>query len=245
MSKFSLPTETVELPSKGLLYPESSALKKGTVEMKYMTAREEDILTNNNYIQDGTALDRTIKSLIVDKAINYDDLLVGDKNALMVAARILAYGKEYPIYYDSKPLTIDLSKLDNKSIDEELFKNGNNIEYKLPNTDNVVTIKLLSHSDQTEIDKEVEGKKKVEPDSDYSNSTRLKHIITSVNGNTDKATIRDFVDNGLTARDGRWLRAKYAEIQPDIKLTHQPDGPGSEEVPIPIGIGFFYPTLPV
>ena len=245
MSKFSLPTETVELPSKGLLYPESSPLKKGTVEMKYMTAREEDILTNNNYIQDGTALDRTIKSLIVDKAINYDDLLVGDKNALMVAARILAYGKDYPIFYGNKPYTIDLSKLGNNEIDEELFKNGNKIEFKLPNTDNVVTIKLLSHADQTAIDKEVEGKKKIEPDSDYSNSTRLKHIITSVNGHTDDATIRDFVDNGLTARDGRWLRAKYAEIQPDIKLTHQPDGPGSEEVPIPIGIGFFYPSLPV
>jgi len=245
MSKFSLPTETVELPSKGLLYPESSPLRKGTIEMKYMTAREEDILTNNNYIQDGTALDRSIKSLIVDKTINYDELLVGDKNALMVAARILAYGKDYPIFWDGKPYTVDLSKLENISIDEELFKNGNNIEFKLPNTDNVVTIKLLSHSDQTEIDKEVEGKKKIEPDSDYSNSTRLKHIITSVNGNTDAATIRDFVDNGLTARDGRWLRAKYAEIQPDVKLTHQPDGPGSEEVPIPIGIGFFYPTLPV
>ena len=243
MSKFSLPTETVELPSKGLLYPESSPLKKGTVEMKYMTAREEDILTNNNYIQDGTALDRTIKSLIVDKAVNYDELLVGDKNALMIAARILAYGKDYPIFWDGKPYTVDLSKLENLSIDEELFKNGNNIEYKLPNTDNVVTIKLLSHSDQTEIDKEVEGKKKIEPDSDYSNSTRLKHIITSINGETDAATIRDFVDNGLTARDGRWLRAKYAEIQPDIKLSHQPDGPGSEEVPIPIGIGFFYPSL--
>ncbi len=244
MSKFSLPTETVELPSKGLLYPESSPLKKGTIEMKYMTAREEDILTNNNYIQDGTALDRTIKSLIIDKSINYDELLVGDKNALMVAARILAYGKDYPIFWDGKPYTVDLSKLENVSIDEELFKNGNNIEYKLPNTDNVVTIKLLSHSDQTEIDKEVEGKKKIEPDSDYSNSTRLKHIITSINGETDAATIRDFVDNGLTARDGRWLRAKYAEIQPDIKLSHQPDGPGSEEVPIPIGIGFFYPSLP-
>jgi len=244
MSKFSLPTETVELPSKGLLYPESSPLKKGTIEMKYMTAKEEDILTNNNYIQDGTALDRTIKSLIVDKAVNYDELLVGDKNALMVAARILAYGKDYPIFWDGKPYTVDLSKLENLSIDEELFKNGNNIEYKLPNTDNVVTIKLLSHSDQTEIDKEVEGKKKIEPDSDYSNSTRLKHIITSINGETDAATIRDFVDNGLTARDGRWLRAKYAEIQPDIKLSHQPDGPGSEEVPIPIGIGFFYPSLP-
>ena len=243
MSKFSLPTETVELPSKGLLYPESSALRKGTVEMKYMTAREEDILTNNNYIQDGTALDRAIKSLIVDKSINYDELLIGDKNALMIAARILAYGKDYPIYWDGKPYTVDLSKLDNVSIDEELFKNGNNIEFKLPNTDNVVTIKLLSHADQAKIEDEVEGKKKIEPESDYSNSTRLKHIITSVNGHTDEATIRDFVDNGLTARDGRWLRAKYAEIQPDVRLTHTPDGPGSAEVPIPIGIGFFYPSL--
>jgi hypothetical protein len=243
MSKFSLPTETVELPSKGLLYPESSPLKKGTVEMKYMTAREEDILTNNNYIQDGTAIDRAIKSLIVDKAVNYDELLVGDKNALMVAARILAYGKDYPIYWNSQPYIVDLSKLDNKPIDEELFKNGNKVEFKLPNTDNTVTVKLLSHSDQSTIDDEVEGKKKIEPDSDYSNSTRLKHIITSINGETDAATIRDFVDNGLTARDGRWLRAKYNEIQPDILLTHKPDGPGSEEVPIPIGIGFFYPSL--
>ena len=243
MSKFSLPTETVELPSKGLLYPESSPLRKGTIEMKYMTAREEDILTNNNYIQDGTAIDKAIKSLIVDKSINYSELLVGDKNALMVAARILAYGKDYPIYWDGKPYIVDLSKLDNKEIDEELFKNGNNVEFKLPNTDNVVTVKLLSHSDQSAIDDEVEGKKKIEPDSDYTNSTRLKHIITSVNGHTDAATIRDFVDNGLTARDGRWLRGKYNEIQPDVKLTHQPDGPGSEEVPIPIGIGFFYPGL--
>lgn len=245
MSKFSLPTETVELPSKGLLYPESSPLKKGTIEMKYMTAREEDILTNNNYIQDGTALDKTIQSLIVDKSINYDELLVGDKNALMIAARILAYGKEYPIFYDGKTVNIDLSILENTEIDEELFKNGNNIEYKLPNTDNVVTIKLLSHADQTAIDVEVEGKKKIEPNSDYSNSTRLKHIITSVNGDKENATIRDFVDNGLTARDGRWLRSTYADIQPDVKLTHQPDGPGSEEVPIPIGIGFFYPSLPL
>jgi hypothetical protein len=122
MSKFSLPTESVELPSKGLLYPESSPLRKGTVEMKYMTAREEDILTNKNYIQAGTALDRAIKSLIVDKSINYDDLLVGDKNALMIAARILAYGKDYPVYWDGKAITVDLSTLENVEIDEERFK---------------------------------------------------------------------------------------------------------------------------
>ena len=243
MSKFSLPTEMVDLPSKGLLYPKDSPLSSGKVEMKYMTAKEEDILTNQNYIQAGIALDKAIQSLIVDKSINYDDLLVGDKNALMVAARILAYGKDYQVYYDGKTVTVDLSQLEHREIDQELFKNGNNVELKLPNTDNTVTIKLLTHKDEEEVDQEVEGKKKIDPDADFTNSTRLKHIITSINGEKDKATIRDFVDNGLTANDGRYIRNQYNLIQPDIKLVHYPNGPGREEVPVPIGIGFFYPDL--
>ena len=91
-SKFTLPTETVELPSQGALYPESSPLSKGTVEMKYMTAKEEDILTNQNYINQGIVIDKLLESLLVDKTINYNELLIGDKNAVMIAARILSYG---------------------------------------------------------------------------------------------------------------------------------------------------------
>ncbi len=89
-SKFKLPTETVDLPSKGLLYPEDSPLAKGTIEMKYMTAKEEDILTNQNYISDGTVIDKLLQSLIVTEGVNFNELLVGDKNAIMVAARILS-----------------------------------------------------------------------------------------------------------------------------------------------------------
>ena len=92
--KFKLPTETIDLPSKGLLYPEDSELAKGTIELKYMTAKEEDILTNQSYIKNGTVLDKIMKSLIVSK-INYDDLLIGDKNAILIASRILGYGSEY------------------------------------------------------------------------------------------------------------------------------------------------------
>lgn len=241
MSKFSLPTEMVDLPSKGLLYPKESPLSSGKVEMKYMTAKEEDILTNQNYIQAGTALDKAIQSLIVDKSIKYDELLVGDKNALMIATRVLAYGSDYEVYYGGKTVNVDLSKLENKEIDEKVFKNGNNVELKLPHTDNVVTIKLLNHKEQKEVEQEVDGKRKIDPQSDFSNSTSLKYMITSVNGETSKATIRDFVDNGLTARDGRWIRDRYAALQPDVKLVHYPEGKGGEEVPIPIGIGFFYP----
>jgi hypothetical protein len=94
MSEFKLPTETIELPSKGLLYPEESELAKGTVEIKYMTAKEEDILTNQSYIKDGIVLDKLMKSLIVTK-IDYNDLLIGDKNAIMVASRVLGYGGKY------------------------------------------------------------------------------------------------------------------------------------------------------
>lgn len=243
MSKFSLPTEMVDLPSKGLLYSKDNPLSSGKIEMKYMTAKEEDILTNQNYIQAGTALDKAIKSLIVDKSINYDDLLVGDKNALMVATRILAYGADYKVMYGGVETNVDLSQIENIEIDEEVFKNGNKVELKLPHTDNTVTIKLLSHKEQTLIDQEIEGKQKIDPDSDFTNSTRLKYIITSINGESDQATIRDFVDNGLTARDGRWLRERYASLQPDVKLTYYPNGKGGEEVPIPIGIGFFYPSI--
>ncbi len=94
MSEFKLPTETIELPSKGLLYAENSELAKGTVEIKYMTAREEDILTNQSYIKNGTVLDKLMKSVIVTN-INYDDLLIGDKNAIMIASRVLGYGGKY------------------------------------------------------------------------------------------------------------------------------------------------------
>ena len=112
-SKFKLPTEIVELPSKGLLYPEGSELAKGEIEMKYMTAREEDILTNQSYIRNGTVLDKLMKSLIVTK-INFDDLLIGDKNAIMIAARILGYGAEYTFEYGGETQTLDLSQIENK-----------------------------------------------------------------------------------------------------------------------------------
>ena len=92
--KYQFPTEEVTLPSKGLLYPEGSPLRKGVIEMKYMTAKEEDILTNQNYIANGTVIDKLIKSLIVSK-FDYNDLLIGDKNAILITSRILGYGQEY------------------------------------------------------------------------------------------------------------------------------------------------------
>jgi hypothetical protein len=240
--KFSLPTETVELPSKGLLYPKDSELAKGTVEIKYMTAKEEDLLTNQAYIKNGTVLDKLLKSLIVSK-INYDDLLIGDKNAIMVAARILGYGSEYSFEYLGESQTVDLSQVENKPLKEELFKdNTNEFSFTLPKSKNNVTFKLLTHKDEQDINRELEGLKKINKDNSPELSTRLKYLITSVNGERDKKDIREFVDNYLLAQDSRALREYVREIQPDVDLTFFPDGNDSR-VNIPIGVSFFWPDV--
>lgn len=243
-SKFNLPTETVELPSKGLLYPENSPLSSGTVEMKYMTAKEEDILTNQNYITQGVVIDKLLQSLITDPSINYDDLLVGDKNALMVAARILAYGKDYPVMFRGEEVLVDLSKMDNKKIDFSLFKDRKNeFEFKLPTTGNVVTFKLLTHRDEKNIEKELEGLKKIDKNISAEVTTRLKYIILSVNGLREQKDIREFIDNYLLAKDSRALREYINTISPDIDLLFDYEGPnGVEEgVEVPIGLNFFWP----
>ena len=242
MSEFKLPTEIVELPSKGLLYPEGSELASGKIEMKYMTAKEEDILTNQSYIKNGTVLDKLMKSLIVSK-INFDDLLIGDKNAIMVAARILGYGNEYSFNYLGESYTVDLSQIENKPLQEELFASRvNEFTFTLPKSKNTVTFKLLNHKDEQDISRELDGLKKINKDSFPELTTRLKYVITSVEGNREKKDIRNFVDNYLLAQDSRALREYVREIQPDVDLTFFPDG-SSDRVNIPIGVSFFWPDF--
>jgi hypothetical protein len=241
-SKFKLPTETIELPSKGLLYPEGSELAKGTIEMKYMTAKEEDILTNQSYIKNGTVLDKLLKSLIASP-INYDELLIGDKNAIMVAARILGYGSEYSFDYLGESHTVDLSSIENKEIKEELFKNrANDFTFTLPKSKNTVTFKLLTHKDEQNINRELEGLKKINKDASPELSTRLKYIITSVEGSRETKDIREFVDTYLLAQDSRALREYIREVQPDVDLTFFPNG-SSNRINIPVGVSFFWPDI--
>jgi hypothetical protein len=242
MSEFKIPTETIELPSKGLLYPEGSELAKGIVEMKYMTAREEDILTNQSYIKDGTVLDKLMKSLIVSK-INYDELLIGDKNAIMVAARILGYGKDYIFTYSGEEHNVDLSTIESKPLHPEVEKSKNNeYSFTLPASGNNVTFRFLTHKDEQDINRELEGLKKINKDSSPELTTRLKYIITSVENSRDRKDIRNFVDNYLLAKDSRALREYIKELQPDVDLTFFPSSDGVG-VNIPIGVNFFWPDI--
>jgi hypothetical protein len=240
--EFKIPTETIELPSKGLLYEEGSELVKGTIEMSYMTAKHEDILTNQSYIKNGTVLDKLMKSLIVSK-VNYDDLLIGDKNAIMIAARVLGYGKDYTFDLYGESYTVDLSTIESKPLHPAVeARKKNDFEFVLPESGNRVTFRFLTHKDEQEINRELEGLKKINKDNSPDLSTRMKHIITSVEGSSERKDIRDFVDNYLLAKDSRALREYIKELQPDVDLTFFPseDGVG---VNIPIGVNFFWPDI--
>jgi hypothetical protein len=237
---FNFPTEEIELPSKGLIYPADNPLSSGKIIMKYMTAREEDILTNQSYIEKGVVLDKLLQALIVSK-INYNDLITGDKNAIMVAARILGYGSEYTFNYGGNEHTVDLTQIENKPF-EVSNKGVNEFNYTLPSTDVKITYKILTHGDEQKIQAELDGLKKINKNSSPELSTRLKYLITSVGGERDPKTIREFVDNQLLARDSRELRKHIKDTQPDVDLTFFPDG-STDRVDIPIGVKFFWPDF--
>jgi hypothetical protein len=248
MSEFRFPTEVIDLPSKGLIYPESSPLSSGTVELKYMSAKEEDILTNANFIEKGIVIDKLLQSMIVSK-VDYNELISGDKNAILFAARILGYGSEYPIEITDKygkkiPVTIDLSKLENKEINESLFTKGKNeFDFILPQSKVTVTFKLLNSKDELAIDAELKGLKKAFPNDSFDITTRLKHQILAINGDSRDESVRYFVDNMLLA-DSRALRKYINEITPDLELTFSyEDSKGDvvEGVSIPMNINFLYP----
>lgn len=232
------PSELVDLPSKGNLYPEDSPLASGKIEMKYMSAKEEDILTNQNYIDKGVVIDKLLQALIVDNTIEYSDILVGDKNAMLVAARILGYGKDYEFSYLGEKHIIDLSLLENKKAD--VPKGKNEFAFELPASGRSITFKLLTHGDENKIDQELKGLRKINKDNIPELTTRLKYMILSVDGNEDRKTVREFVDKELLSLDSRALRKEINRIQPDIDLTFYPEGV-EEGVSIPIGVNFLYP----
>ena len=243
MKQQQFPTEMVTLPSKGLLYPEESPLKKGEIEMKYMTAREEDILTNQNYIQNGTVIDKLLQSLIITP-INYNDLLVGDKNAILIAARILGYGSDYSFKYNEETLEVDLTNIKDNSLDESLITEGKNeFSFELPTSKVNITFKILTHGDENSISNEIKGLKKINKNKTSDISTRMKYIITSINGDYEKKTIREFVDTQLLARDSRALRNYITDIQPNVDLSYDYEDPRGNltTINIPIGLNFFWP----
>lgn len=249
--KYDYPTEVITLPSEGKVYPESNPLSKGTIEIKYMTAREEEILASQNLIKRGVVLDKLFESIIVDKDINPSDIIVGDKNAIMLATRILAYGPSYEVeVYNNRDqkesVKIDLSKIQTKEIDSSVLRRDNRYTFKTPSGYNLV-IKLLSHGDEQKIDEEIKALSKLNKNGVSAElTTRYRFIIVEVDGKNDTKSIVDFINNKFVTRDTRALREFIKTFQPDVVMEYEYEDPesGEKEVrPIPMGVGFFYPAL--
>ena len=244
MAEVKFPTEVVDLPSNGLLYPKGSPLSSGKIEIKYMTAKEEDILTSANLIRQGVVVEKLLESLIVDKSIKVDELLIGDKNAVLIASRILAYGKEYEVEVEGQKIEVDLTKLKDKKLDESVVTNGaNEFEFELPATKRKLTFKMLTSGDEKVIDEEIKGYEKIHGIG-YELTTRLKHQIISVDGDSKKASINSFVDNEFLARDSIAFRTHVSEIMPDVDMTSTfTDSEGNEkEFTVPMTVTFLWPN---
>lgn len=253
MANYEFPTEIVDLPSKGKCYAESNPLSKGSIEIKYMTAKEEDILASQNLIRKGVVLDKLFESVVVQSDINTDDILIGDKNAILLATRILGYGKDYqvdvidPFTGEQQKTNIDLSKVQIKESNLESFSNDNRYTYELPISKKKIVFKLLTHKDEKEITAEIAALQRLQKGESVSQdiTTRLRYMIQEIDGNNERGFINNYVKNGLLARDSRSLRNYVKDLSPDLDLTYEftSDITGEKEaLDIPLGAGFFYPT---
>jgi hypothetical protein len=249
------PTEVIELPSKGWFYPEGHPLAAGTIELFYMTAKHEDILTSRNLIEKGVVIDKLMESLIANKSVKYGDLLIGDRNAIMVASRILGYGKEYqtdvscPKCERSSTVEINLEDLGDKEIEfKPELKNRNEFSFELPTSKSIVTFRLLNYTDERNAQKELEMVKKgAKMEISQEVTTRMRYSILSVDGDRDRAKIKDFVENML-ARDAMEFRRYAKQVNPDIDLSFDFECAkcGHEDrIEVPIDVTFFWPNARV
>jgi hypothetical protein len=247
---YDFPTEVITLPSEGKGYPESNPLSKGTIEIKYMTAKEEEILTSQNLIKKGIVLNKLFESIVVDKNVNIDDILLGDKNAIMLATRILGYGPSYAIELtddngEKEKLDVDLSKVQTKDIDVSQLRGDNRYPFTTP-SGNKIVFKLLTHGDEQKIEEDIKAMSKFNKGGISSElTTRYRYMIQEVDGKGDTKSIVDFINNKFLARDTRAFRDHIKSISPDVKMEFEYENPetGEKEVrSIPMGVGFFWPT---
>lgn len=253
-SKVDFPTEIIDLPSHGYFYPEGHPLADGKIEIKYMTAKEEDILSSANLIKQGVVIDRLLQSLIVTK-VKYDDILLMDKNAIFIAARVLAYGNDYAVELECPSCKtkqtehIDLSIFDEKEIDWSIFTKGETTHsFQLPISKKMLSLKMLTHGDEKLIEEAMKAAKKVSRFTgvDPELTTRLKHLIVAVDGVEDKNLISTTVDNMLS-RDSLALREYLKNTTPEISTNfHYECGNcqhTNEKMAVPITVSFFWPGV--
>lgn len=249
------PTMLIDLPSRGWFYPEGHPLSNGQLEMHFMTARHEDILTSRSLVVRGVVIDKLMESLIANKAVKYDDLLLGDKNYIIVAARINGYGANYQVSVlcpqcgTSSTHDINLENIENKLVEfKEEQRGRNEFSFTLPLSKKTITFGLLTHGDEKLIEAELAGMRKTGVQITQEVTTRMRRSIKSVDGETDGSLIREFVNN-MPARDAMAFREYAQQINPDIDMTFDFNcsscGHTETKMEVPVDVNFFWPNARV
>ena len=251
---WEIPVESVPVPSEGKVYPQDSPLfGRQLLDIRAMTAREEDILSSRPLIQNGTVITHLLQSCLIDKSIDVRDMLLGDRNALMVSVRVTGYGTRYgaevscPECSSRSTQNFNLADLEIRRLEIDPVSPGENLfSYTLPVTKKVVHFKFLTGRDEEERAVVAERKKKLIPGLEVENSVtaRLEQVIVSVDGITDKNKLNTFI-SGMPAQDSRKLRQHVLGAEPGISMEGWIKCPGcgeSSQVPLPIGINFFWPS---
>ena len=251
---WEVPVEAVPIPSEGKVYPQNSPMfGKSVVEIKAMTAKEEDILSSRALIQQGTVISHLIRSCLIDKSIDPDIMTLGDRNALMISIRITGYGTDYGVVLSCPKCGkqseghFDLAQLGIKRLSIDPVEPGRNeFRFNLPVTKKEVLFKFLTGKDEQDMNVESERRRKIFPDmqSDTLVTSRLSKQIVSIDGIDDKNKITTFVNN-MPARDSRSLRMYMTKHEPGIDMTTKfscPHCRKESEVGLPLGAGFFWPS---
>jgi hypothetical protein len=250
MTDLMYPTEVIQLPSQGKFYPEGHPLREngGKLDVKYMTAKEEDILTSTNLIANGTVVDKLMESLVVHEGVDYKDLTTGDANAVLMASRVLAYGKDYPVTVtcgqckENTDTVIDLSQLETP---DELVDVDDNGHYSFKTPKGLeVTIKTLTRGEEMKVEKDNKAiEAKVGKGFTHEVTSRLKSIIVSINGVTDRQELSNMIDN-LVIMDSKFIREEFNKVNPSVDMTIEVDCNSCGHTikgAIPIGIDFLWP----
>lgn len=252
-SQYQVPVEIVALPSSGKIYPVGHPLcNEQSVEIKAMTAKEEDILTSRALLKNGTLLTQLLKSCILNKTVDPDEMLIGDRNAILVGIRVTGYGADYAVTVTCPACGQDflnhfsLAGLKLKNLTATpLQPNTNLFEFTLPSSGQTVHFKLLSGKDEVEVAKIMESKKKLGNPVEAGITTRLFQSVVSINGETERNKVKYLVEN-MRALDSRALRKYIDEVEPGVDMTQKilcTSCDTQSEVVMPLGMSFFWPDL--
>lgn len=252
--KATFPTEIIELPSKGWLYPKDNPLHSGKVELRYPTASDEDILTSKNLIQKGIVLDKFIEAIFIGDKSLLNDMVLGDYDKILMAARILAYGGQYdtkivcPNCGANNNCSVDTMKWEDNELNPENYTVGQNeFTFTLPRDGKELTFKLLTVQDNKNIDIELKRKKKIFGSAGISPemTSRYKYMINAINGDSDKRKISLFVDKDFLLQDSRAFKDYLLTIAPVVNTNYNfvcGECGFDDVVEVPLDANFFWPS---